>query len=83
MNIIYSNHAIAKLEILRRHGIYVDKKLIEDIIIDPEKLEWGYKNRLIAQKKINDTHVLRVVYEELNYIIKIITVYPGRIKRYD
>ena len=63
MNIIYSNYAIAKIEILRRHGIYADKKLIEDIIIDPEKLEWGYKNRLIAQKKINDTHVLRVVYE--------------------
>ncbi|HMS34566.1 MAG TPA: DUF4258 domain-containing protein [Ignavibacteria bacterium] len=71
------------IEILRRHGIYVDKNLIEDIVRDSEKPVQGYKNRLIAQKKINETHVMRVVYEELNNIIEIVTVYPGRINRYD
>ncbi len=83
MNIIYSNHVITMIEILRRHGIYVDKNLIEDIVRDSEKPVQGYKNRLIAQKKINETHVMRVVYEELNNIIEIVTVYPGRINRYD
>jgi hypothetical protein len=83
MNIIYSSHVIAKIEILKRHGIYIDKKLIDEIIIAPEKLEMGYKNRFIAQKKIDKTHVLRVVYEETNNIILIITIYPGRIQRYD
>jgi hypothetical protein len=43
----------------------------------------GYLDRFIAQKKIDETHVLRVVYEETNNIIFIITIYPGRIRRYE
>lgn len=83
MTIVYSDHAIAKIEILRRHGIDVNKEIIEKIISDPEKLDFGYMNRLIAQRKIDDKHVLRVVYEEKINNILIITIYPGKIKRYD
>ncbi len=83
MNVIYSSHVIAKIGILKKHGIDVDKNLVEEIVTHPEKLEVGYKNRLIAQKRIDETHVLRVVYEEKNNIILIITIYPGRINRYD
>ncbi len=83
MTFVYSDHAIAKIEILRRHGIYVDKETIESIITDPEKLEFGYMNRLIAQRKTDNKHVLRIVYEEKNNYVLIITIYPGKIKRYD
>lgn len=83
MTIVYSDHAIAKIEILRRHGIDVDKEIIEKIIADPEKLDFGYMNRFIAQRKIDHKHVLRVVYEEKNNYILIITIYPGKFKRYD
>jgi len=38
---------------------------------------------LIAQKKIDENHVLRVVYEKNNDNILIITIYPGRSERYD
>jgi hypothetical protein len=83
MDIIYSNHAIAKIEILKKHGIEIEKALIEEIITNPEKLDRGYKNRLVAQRKIDERHVLRVVYEEINNNLMVITIYPGRIRRYD
>ncbi|MDQ3019497.1 MAG: DUF4258 domain-containing protein [Bacteroidota bacterium] len=83
MNIIFSDHAIAKIEILKRHGIEIENKFIELVVTEPEKLEEGYKKRLIAQREFDDGHVLRVVYEKINNDILIITIYPGRSKRYD
>jgi hypothetical protein len=83
MDIIYSNHAISKIEILKRHGIEIEKTIIEKIVAEPEKLEQGYKNRFVAQRKIDVSHVLRVVYEKINNSFLIITIYPGRIRRYD
>ena len=83
MDIIYSNHAMYKINVLKKHGIEIDKKTIQEIVSKPEKLERGYENRFIAQSKLNETHVLRVIYEEMNNCKLIITIYPGRIKRYD
>ncbi|MEO8210084.1 MAG: DUF4258 domain-containing protein [bacterium] len=62
--------------ILKRHGIEIEKKFIELVVTETEKLEEGYKNRLIAQKEFDDDHVLRVVYERINSDILIITIYP-------
>ena len=39
MNIIYSNHAIAKIEILKKHGVKIEKTLIEEIVTNPEKID--------------------------------------------
>lgn len=83
MNIIFSDHVISKIEILKKHGIEIDRKFIELIVSDPEKLEDGYKNRLIAQRKLDKDHILRVIYEKNNDDILIITVFPGRSNRYD
>lgn len=83
MTIKFSHHSLEKIEILKNHGVDVSKEFIESIIIFPDKIETVYKNRLIAQKKIDDTHVLRVVYEAETDNILIITVYPGRISRYE
>jgi len=38
---------------------------------------------LIAQRKLDKDHILRVIYEKNNDDILIITVYPGRSNRYD
>jgi len=38
---------------------------------------------MIAQKVIDDEHVLRVVYEIEGDEIVIVTFYPGRRKRYE
>jgi uncharacterized DUF497 family protein len=81
--IVFSLHYINKIQILSNHQIFVDEKLITKIITKPDRIEKGYKNRLVAQGVLDDKHVLRIVYEESNDEIKIITIYPGRRSRYE
>jgi uncharacterized DUF497 family protein len=81
--IVFSLHSINKIQILSNHQIFVDEKLITKIITKPDRIEKGYKNRLVAQGVLDDKHVLRIVYEESNDEIKIITIYPGRRSRYE
>lgn len=81
--IVFSLHALKKIQILSNHKIFVDKNLITKIITKPGKIESGYKNRLVAQGILDDKHVLRIVYEENEEEIKIITIYPGRRSRYE
>ena len=80
--IIFSDHALSKLELLKRHGLEIDKHFIENAVINSDKTDQGYKGRCIAQKTLNDNHVLRVVYEEYTDHMLVITLYPGRRKRY-
>ena len=46
-------------------------------------VEEGYKGRKIAQKVIDERHVIRIVYEDLPDQVRIITFYPGRRRRYE
>ena len=82
-NIVFSKHALDKIEILKKHKIIIEKKLIEETITIPDSIDIGYKDRLVAQKTLDETHVLRVVYEESEKIVTVITIYPGRRKRYE
>jgi len=81
--IIFSNHALRKIEILHKHGIIMTTDFIKNALWSPDKIERGYKERFIAQKKMDDEHVLRVVYEEYADHLLIITLYPGRSGRYE
>ena len=83
VDIEFSKHALLKISVLEAHGIKISKEMIEDVVLFPDKTEKGYKDRLIAQKRYNDEHVLRVVYEKHPERIFIITVYPGRRSRYE
>ena len=49
----FSDHAHLKLEILKTHGILLDRELIEDVVLRPQKLEPGYGGRKIAQKGLD------------------------------
>jgi len=83
-NIIFSGHALLKMQILREHGFRVDEEFIRNVVKDPDKIEKGHKAaRLVAQKGIDKDHVIRVVYEERTDHLLIITMYPGRRKRYE
>ncbi len=83
-HIKFSKHSLEKISILRKHGVMISKKMVKDIILNPQKVEKGYKERLMAQGSFDETHVLRVVYEEPNKNeIIVITMYPGRKKRYE
>jgi uncharacterized DUF497 family protein len=81
--IVFSLHALNKIQILSSHNIFVNKDLITKIIIKPDRVESGYKNRLVAQGVLDDKHLLRIVFEESEEEIKIITMYPARRSRYE
>jgi Txe/YoeB family toxin of Txe-Axe toxin-antitoxin module len=72
-----------KLGILERHGFKITEGDVKDALLKPDQLLKGYKGRKVAQRRLDPEHVLRVVYEELNDEIRIITVYPGRRERYE
>ena len=75
--------SLLKIEILRSQGVNLSKELVEDVVRNPDSVAEGYGGRSIAQKRLDETHVARVVYEEFPERIHIITVYPGRRSRYE
>ena len=83
MKIRYTSHAKRKFDILKRYGINYTKSQIEDVLKNPEKVEGSRKNRKVAQKQISSNLLIRVVYEEKNNDMLIITFYPARRKRYE
>jgi hypothetical protein len=83
VDIEFSLHSLAKIEMLKSHGVSISKKIVKDIIRFPDKTEVGYKGRSIAQKGFDEMHVLRVVYESKPEKIWVVTVYPGKRSRYE
>lgn len=84
MIIRYTKHAERdKFSVLARHGFVITKKMVRQTVEDPDHLEL-IKERLqmIASKKIDDRHVLRVVYRMEGDIIVVITFYPAEMGRY-
>jgi len=82
-DIEFSPHSLLKIEILKTHGIDVSREIVENVVRTPDRIEEGYKNRLVAQKGFDKTRVLRVVYEVLSEKLYVVTVYPGRRFRYE
>lgn len=56
---------------------------VSDAVKNPDIILPAYRSRKIAQKVIDENHVIRVVFEEFSDKIKIITFYPGKRKRYE
>ncbi|MGA9381216.1 MAG: DUF4258 domain-containing protein [Phormidium sp.] len=79
----FSDHALLKMEVLASHEITINQDLVIETVRSPDKLEIGEEDKLIAQKRLNENLVLRVVYREFNAFILIITLYPGRRSRYE
>jgi len=83
VKILFSNHAKLKIKIFKEHGFLITEEQVRDVVKNPDTIERGRKERVIAQKAIDDKHVLRVVYEISIEAIEIITFYPGRRSRYE
>ena len=81
--VVFSRHAERKFGILERHGFPIAKDIIISTMESPDMVEEGYKGRKIAQKVIDERHVIRIVYEDLPDQVRIITFYPGRRRRYE
>ena len=71
------------MEVLANHELTINPDFVIETVRFPDKLETGEEDKLIAQKRLGETLVLRVVYREFNAFILIITLYPGRRSRYE
>jgi len=82
LKIRFSRHAVEKLGLLNSHGVKVRRKLVELALAEPERVVRGLGGRSIAEKGIDEQHVLRVVFVEEESQIRVITMYPARRGRY-
>ena len=81
--IIFSDHAKYKINLLKELGVNTSYSFIEMIVISPDRVMEGYEGRLVAEKEYDNNRTIRVVYEEYKDYIVIVTLYPVRKGRYD
>ena len=82
MVIIFTNHAISKFKILKSHKFLVSKRQVLKTVREPDLVDRSRLPLLIAQRKIDKGHVLRVAYKREGKVLLVVTFYPGRIKQY-
>jgi hypothetical protein len=78
----FSDHARLKMEVLASHTVSIDQDFVVETVRSPDKIAIE-EDKFIAQKRLDENLVLRVVYREFNAFILIITLYPGRRSRYE
>lgn len=83
MQIYFTKHAQVKLDVLQRHHFPVSLDQVKDAVSNPDLVDESRLPLLIAQKSIDQTHVLRVVYRQEGETKIIITFYPGRNKQFE
>ena len=74
---------MVKFEVLAAQGIRLDEQIVMEVVRNPVTVDQGYGSRLIAQAGLDDDKVLRVVYEQAEEEILVVTFYPGRRSRYE
>lgn len=79
-SIKFTPHAKEKLKRLAK--LQVTEEKVVKSIENPDSLTVGYFGRKIAQSKLTSKLVLRVVYEEIDNKVLVITVYPAKRERY-
>jgi len=80
--IFFTKHALQKFNVLRQHDFAVSEEQVLATVAQPDAIDHSRSPLLIAQRKIDRSHVLRVVYRKEGNNPVIITFYPGRIKKY-
>ena len=78
----FTQHALEKLELLRKWGFTVDPESVIGDMADLHESTSGYGGRFVARLQLDEEHILRVVYEENGEIV-VITMYPARQDRYE
>ena len=77
----FTLHAEDKLRRLTEIG--VTREGVLEIIKEPEKVVNGYYGRKIAQGLLTEDLILRIIYEEKEKGIIVVTIYPGERRRYE
>ena len=79
----FSEHSQLKIDVLASRGVVIDLDFVVETVRSPDKLEIGEEDKLIAQKRLDENLVLRVVYRDFGSFILIITLHPDRRSRYE
>lgn len=83
MKIVYTKHGQEKFAALRKKGWIITRTKIRQIINKPK---WKGSTRYGQETVIglvNDRHILRIILDRKNDIIKVITFHIGRRGRYE
>lgn len=68
----YTKYAEQKFDTLNRHKVFFTREQIENVISSPEKIK--NKDKYINAEKEG----IKVIYQQENELIKIITFYPTK-----
>ena len=79
----FTDHALDKLRQERERGFEVSEELAMEILLHPSRLAPARGGRMFAQSPIDDRYLLRVLFEEEDGGLVIITVYIGARRQYE
>ena len=79
----FTSHALDKLEEERDRGFNVSKGLVIEIVRRPYQVVSARVGRKFAQAPMDERHLLRVLFEEEEDGLVIITLYIGARKQYE
>jgi uncharacterized protein YuzE len=54
MKIEFSSHALLKIEIFRSQGVLITKERVEQTVTKPDRVDKGYRSRLVAQGSLDE-----------------------------
>lgn len=78
--IIVKSHVVKRL---KREKVYkIDEDILIQAVKEPDEVVKGKGERFIAHKILGEEYILRVIYEEYQDEIQIITFYRAKKKRY-
>ena len=83
MLVRFTAYAKAKCVFLREHGFSLEERDVKRTVLEPDRVIRTRLGRWIAQRKFDERHLLRVIYEESAQERVVITVYPARRSRYE
>ena len=83
MKVVFTKHSLDKFNVLKDGGWIITKKQINSAL---QKPGWAGKSRFGQETSmilIDDSHILRVIFDRENDIIKIITFHIARRGKYE
>lgn len=77
---MFTPHSREKIERLWHLGI--TEEMVRSVVLNPGSVEASYFNRKVAHAVLGRNLVLRVVFEEIDNTLLVVTVYPASRRRY-
>lgn len=83
MKVVYTKHALEKFSVITKQGFKINKTKIKQIIKKPKWKGATRENQETAISLLDERHILRIILDRKNGIIKVITFHMGRRGKYE